>query len=362
MPIVKLDKSRLTYRDVARIAGVAPATVSRVLNKSTKVAPGTRDRVLAAIKDTGYKPMFAARMLARQRHETIGLIFEKEHVKTYYGAGLIEGLAEALTEKGLHLALNMISWDGTPGDLGRLPILETRSVDGLVLDVAQLGEGIAEIVAESGLPAVFVNPTEPMEHNAIVPDDLGASRMATEYLIGKGHTKIGYMPCYRQETHHSQRDRMKGYVETMTAAGLEPMPRWDCPPKRILGPRTDYHERLDLYRIEYGATAIVAYSMIEAIPLAFACSQLGLSIPGDVELVGCDYDPSIQIVPVQIPCVYLDRAKMGRIAIEMLLRCIENPKEDIPSYAYRGEFFVEPRDWYRDGTVGGELISELEKS
>ena len=361
MPVVKLNKDRLTYVDVARLAGVTPATVSRVLNNASNVAPRTRARVLKAIRATGYKPLSAARMLARQRHETIGLIFEREHTNSYYGARLMEGISQALTENGLKLAMGAVSWSSRAEEIERLPLLSTVSVDGLILDVAQISGDVDAVVAKLGLPYVYVNLSGSRPCNTIMPDDVAGGETATQYLIDAGHRNIAYIPCYHRLRHSCQADRMKGYVQAMTRASLPPIPLWDEPLKWLYGRDDEYLGRTKLFREKYGVTAIVTHAMFEAVRTLFACYQLGLKAPRDMTIVACDMDPTVWVAPVAIPCVHFDRLEMGKLAVEMLLRRIANSGQDVPTHRYRGKLVEEPRSWRGDGRVDGMSAEEGKK-
>jgi LacI family transcriptional regulator len=326
-----IKKKRPNVVDVARLAGVVHSTVSRVINNNPNIGEETRRRVLEAIRMTGYRPSLAARMLVRQKHETIGLIFEKEHVKTYYGACLIEGVSERLAETGQRLAMSMVKWHSRVEEIENLPLLQTVSVDGLILDLHIVHGDYDPVMARLGLPYISINPFGSRPYNTIMPDHVAGARDAVQYLIDRGHRKIAYLPCVGKNTHCSQQDRMKGYSEAMVKAGLQPIPLWDVPLTSVDYPVEDYVSRAKLYKEKYGCTAVVAYSAIEAPRLLHACYELELKIPRDLSLVACDYDPVMQTIPVEITCFQFDRAAMGRQAVEMLNRRIQNPQEDIPS-------------------------------
>jgi LacI family transcriptional regulator len=329
--MIQSGGNKLTHVDIARLVGVGTSTVSRVLNNSTRVAPDTREKILNAIKTTGYKPSSAARMLVRQKHETVGLIFEKEHVKTYYGSCLIEGVSETLAETGQRLAMAMVKWHSGVEEVENLPLLQTVSVDGLILDLHIMTGDYDAMVARLGMPYININPSGFRPYNTIMPDHVSGARDATQYLIERGHRKIAYLPSVGKNPHCSQPDRMKGYSEAMVKAGLPPVPLWDVPLASVDYPVEDYVVRAKLFKEKYGCTAVVAYSAIEAPRMLYACYQLGLKIPQDLSIVACDYDPVMQAIPVEITCFQFDRAAMGRQAVGMLNRRIMNPQEDIPS-------------------------------
>jgi DNA-binding LacI/PurR family transcriptional regulator len=344
---VAVLKSKVTSVDVARLAGVAHATVSRVINNPAIVTPNTREKVLNAIRVTGYKPSSSARMLVRRTYETIGLIFEKEHLNTFHGARLIEGVTEKLSESGHRLAMGMIKWRTPAVQIEQLPLLRTHSVDGLILDVAQIAGDLDVVVSRLGLPYVYINPSGGRPYNTIKPDDGAAASLATQYLIDHGHRRIGYIPCYSNQTHGSQEDRMKGYVDTLLRANLQPIPLWDRPIEKIyVDGDDDYTQRLRIFHDQYGCTGIVNYTSGEALRMLFACYRLGLKVPEDIALIGCDFSPSITDAPVSIPTIHLDRMKMGQMAVDMLLERIRNPNRDIPSVFFKGILVEDPRDWY----------------
>ncbi len=326
-----ISKTKITSVEVARLAGVAHATVSRVVNNPDIVAPDTREKVLKAIRATGYKPSSSARMLVKQKHETVGLIFEREHIKTYYGACLIEGVSETLARTGQRLAMAMVNWHSRVEEIEDLPLLRTVSVDGLILDIHALEGDQDAVVARLGLPYININPFGYRPYNTIMPDHVSGARDATQYLIDRGHRKIAYIPSPGQNLHCSQPDRMKGYAEAMIKAGLQPIPLWDVPLTAVANPVEDYITRTKLFKEKYGCTAVVAYNAIEAPRVLYACYRLGLQVPQDFSIVACDYDPVMQVLPVEITCYHFDRTAMGKRAVEMLNQRIKNPEMDIPS-------------------------------
>lgn len=331
-----IEKSRATCIDVARLAGVGHSTVSRVVNNPELVAPGTRKKVFEAMQMTGYKPSSAARMLVRQKSDTIGLVITKEHFSCFYGTQLIDGLLETLTNKGLKLAMSTIPSSAPIEEFDKLPILKSLSVDGLIFDLVQVGGDLDLLIARLGLPYIFVNPQTKREFNAILPDDISVAKQATQYLIERGHRKIGYMPGSGLAAHSSQSDRRKGYAEAMIKHDLKPIPLWDVPLTAVKKPVQDYYDRTKFYFEKNGCTAIVAYNGIEAARIIFAAYQLGLRIPADLSIVACDSDPVIDVPPVDITSFHFDRNAMGQKAVEMVEARIHNGGRDIRSVEFQG--------------------------
>lgn len=323
--------NRVTCIDIARMVGVAPSTVSRVINDSQRVSADTRQRVLKAIHATGYRPSQAASSLPRRRHDTIGLITEST-AHGSYGPELIRGVSVALTASGQRLAINMIP-DLQPVEaLEALPLFQSVSVDGLILDVCNAVGEIDAVVGRLRTPAVFVNAPSPRPFNTVMPNDEYVARRATEYLIERGHRKIGYLPgCEVPHSSHTQ--RMNGYAQAMLKRGLQPLPMWDV----ALDHNTSlYAGRLAELKAN-GASSVVTYNGIGAAYCIRACIELKIKVPEHLSIVSCDYDPVAEFAAVPVTCIRLDRAEMGRIAVQMLADRIAQPSRDIPSIFLQGE-------------------------
>jgi len=329
-------KSRISVTDVARMANVAHSTVSRVLNNNPNVSSRTREKILSIISATGYKPLWSARSLVSQRHNTIGLIFEREHINSLYGARLIEGICDRFAETGHRLAVGMMHWKSPAESIEELPLLSTVSVDGLILDLAQIRGDIDAVVSRLGVPYVYINPSGSRPYNAIMPDDVAAGRAATQYLIDRGHRRIAFMPHGKNLNHSSGTDRMHGYARAMSQAGLPLIPGWDEPIEQVYTP-DDFARRLGMYHREHGCSAVVCYSTSEAMRTYIVAAQMQIRVPDDVALIGCDVSEAADLFPPSMPSVQLDRAEMGRMAVDMLLERIRNPHIDLPTAYHKGK-------------------------
>lgn len=330
-------RTRVTCIDVARIVGVAPSTVSRVVNSSTRVSAATRGRVLHAIKTTGYRPLQAASALPRRTHGTIGLISEVENSNTAsYNTELIRGVSFALMRLGLRLAMDMVPVRSEAHAIESLPLFRSVSIDGLLLDVCQARGNIGQVADDLRLPIVFINAPEPRGFNTVMPDDAAVARNATNYLIERGHRRIAYIPGAALNVHSSQARRMHGYSQAMIKSQLQPAAMWDLPPAGHGYEPQDYIHRLRQYQTQ-GCTGVVTYNAPAAACLLRACVQLGVSVPKDLSIISCDYDPMVHFVVVPVTCYKLDRVAMGSMGVEMLLKRMEHESQNLPSVFLTGE-------------------------
>lgn len=209
-----------TIRDVARRAGVSPATVSYVLNNSGPVRPETRERVLRAIAELGYHPHAGARQLKRRRTDTLGLILPtgERRLSDPFFLELIHTLGDACAVHQLDLLI--ATCRDPAADLRLIDRLyKGRRVDGfLLIDLRRRDPRIAHLQA-AGIPFVAFGRTE---GDGAFPwvdvDGAAGMRQAVAYLAGKGHRRIAYLsaPLTFTFAYH----RLEGYRQGMQEAGL----------------------------------------------------------------------------------------------------------------------------------------------
>lgn len=330
-------RTRVTCVDVARMVGVAPSTVSRVINSSSRVSSATRDRVMNAIRTTGYRPLQAASSLPRRTNHTIGLISEvDENDDSSYSTDLIKGVSFALARSGMRLAMDMVHVRCDAHEIESLPLLRSVGIDGLILDVCNVRGNVGEVANRLQIPVIFVNAPEPRAFNTVMPNDTAVAQSAADYLLQRGHRKIGYIPGAAVNKHSSQTLRMNGYSQALAKAQLHSIPMWDVPMVGNGYQMDDYIDRLRTYR-SLGCTGIVTYNAPTAAYLLRACVHLKVRVPEDVSIISCDYDPMAAFAVVPTTCYRLNRVEMGRMAVEMLFRRIENDSQNVPSVFLTGE-------------------------
>ncbi|MCC6423942.1 MAG: LacI family DNA-binding transcriptional regulator [Phycisphaerales bacterium] len=323
-------KAPLTSVDIARLAGVAPSTISRVLNRAGGFSKQTERRVLEVVRKTGYRPSLAASSLSRKANDTIGLITEIEGQPGYYGPQLIRGISLALSQYSKRLAMDTVHRGDEASSIEKLPLFRSRSVDGYIFDTHQAAGDLQGMANHLSLPYVFVNSRYTLPINTIMPDDVDAAKQATEHLIRHGHKRIGYFPSAYTQVHSSQENRMKGYLQAILTAGLQPVPMWDVPLDKKGKWLTvdDYLPRLKTYLDEFKCTAVVTYHAFAAACVFSGCYQLGIRVPQDLSIIASDYDPILEYLPVRITSIQLDRIEIGKLAVEMLIQQIDNPEDN----------------------------------
>src|SRR5687767_3227209 len=207
----------VTIKDVARRSGVSSMTVSRVINDSERVSPETRRRVEAAIAELGYVPSRLARGLIRQKTGTLALIVPD--VANPFFTLIVRGAEDVARRAGYRVILCDTRADLT---IERDVIEEmlAHRVDGVAIaPVSDRSRTHLRRLAKFGVPFVLIDRTIPgVDSDVIVGDSVGGARRLVEHLISLGHRRIGLI--VESDEVSTARDRRRGYVDALEAAGL----------------------------------------------------------------------------------------------------------------------------------------------
>lgn len=314
-----------TMSDIARQAGVSRTTVSFVLNNHASSAsiPGeTKDRVLEAAKKLAYRPNLAAKGLRTNQTHTIGFIAD-EITTTPYAVNIIKGAQDVAWAYGKLLLIVNISSDASMKETAIEMMLE-RQVDGIIYAAmyhhevtlpANIHEGPAVLLdcfcADRLLPSV-------------VPDEIQGGRMATEVLLKKGHRRIGFINELNPIPASS--GRLEGYKQALQA--------YDIPFDESLvrlhhcNATGGYQGAQELMHLSEPPTAIFCFSDFAAMGAYDALRTLGISIPGEVAVMGFDNHELIaaQLMP-PLSTMELPHYEMGKWAVRYLL---EHSGESLP--------------------------------
>ncbi|WP_423462919.1 LacI family DNA-binding transcriptional regulator [Promicromonospora sp. MS192] len=307
---------RATITDVARVAGVSVATVSKVVNGRYGVAAATAERVLGVVADLGYESSLVARSLRRRQTNVIGvLVAEFEPFSTE----LLKGISAAVEGTGYELLAYC-------GDAGRSDHVgwERRSLSrlaGTLIDGVVIVTPTLALPQHDGVPIVAIDPhTGPTGPATVDSDNLGGARTATEHLIGLGHTRIGYLGG--RADLESARLRELGFREAMAAAGLTPDPtlvlEGGYRPDRSDRPTHDLLERPDR------PTAVFAANDLSAIHVIQVAQELGLRVPEDLSVIGFDDIPEAAASTPPLTTVAQSLHEMGAEALRMVIAMLES--------------------------------------
>lgn len=304
-----------TVRDVAKLAGVHPATVSRVLNPEARhrISEPTIQRVEQAVDELGYTPNSMGRGLRTKRSYTVGVLIPDLTNPVY--PPMIRGIEDYLDPLGYTALLT--NTDSEPEREKRgLDALAARQVDGFLVAASDASLDVIKGMTDRNVPVVLVYRTfEGVRGFAVTPDDRRGAESAVEHLASLGHRKIAHLGAPRSLT--PGRERYRGYRDAMRDLG-EPSP------ERLAafaagfrrGAGTEPMKQLldgDPFTAVFAANDLLALDCIEAL------RSVGLECPRDVSVVGFNDMPFADSSTPPLTTVRFAHYEIGRQAAEMLV-------------------------------------------
>ncbi|WP_207482746.1 LacI family DNA-binding transcriptional regulator [Arenibaculum pallidiluteum] len=308
--------------DVARLAGVSTATVSRVLATPDKVTPLTHTLVMEAVRRSGYIPNSAARNLRTRR--TMMVLAVVPNLANPVLAQILRGIDDELTRSGYGLVIGNLD-NRREREARYVDLALSRQVDGVLLMNGHIPENGQRDMTEAGLPMVALcaaMPVEGIPH--VVVEDREAAREAARHLTRLGHERLAYISG--PAGHVIETERYAGFIEGLREAGLSERNclRWEG----VFGFSAGLTAAADFLRIDERPTAVFAACDESALGFIKAVRAAGVAVPGDVSVLGFD---GIEFSDYSDPTLTTFRQPMheiGRAGADILLRLIR--KEQRP--------------------------------
>ncbi len=320
---MKAVKKNLTINDIAAQAGVSKATVSRVLNTPEKVAEKTRNRVLAVIRTTNYRPNPLARALNIQRTGIIGVIVSD--ITNPFYALMVRNIEEVC--RAHHHYIFLCNTDGRREEEEfYIRSLVEKKADGIILGATQMDSKNLHLLYESEIPFIFVSrlPQERERCDYVTADNEQGGYMATQYLLSLGHTRIAYLGG-RWET-SSNLERFEGYKKALMERDLPPQEEYLFSGEfRMEG---GYEEGLRILALgKNRPTAVFCANDYMAIGLLEACRERRVKVPEELSIVGFDDIPLSALKSIQLTTVSQSVAELGALSGKILIDKILNPQK-----------------------------------
>jgi LacI family transcriptional regulator len=311
---------RLTMRQIADLAGVSIATVSRVLNGREDVSEETRGLVSRVIRENGYTANRNAQGLSAGRTGLVGVLVPL--VFPAYFSGILAGAAEALSERGFQIVLSPTGHEHERevSIVDRLHGL----TDGAMIILPEESSEELERLLDSGFRVVVLDPLMPL--NARIPSvsaaHMSGADQAMKHLLDLGHRRVGQITGPRGWV--ATEDRRRGYRAALAAAGILPDPALEREAEPEIGPgRAAAEQLLDLSE---PPTAIFAFNDNIAIGAIQAARARGLQVPEELSVVGFDDVEHATIVTPALTTVRQPLAEMGRTGVSLLMRLLEGQR------------------------------------
>ena len=308
--------------DVARLAGVSPGTVSRVIHDKGYINRDTKKKVLDAIQKLDYRPNAAAARLVSGKTGIIGLLVP--NLQESYYVEITDAILEQAKKEGYHLLLNTTR-DG-PANLSEF--LRDGNMDGLLVITPYYIEEELALIGRQSFPCVMINyAPEGKKFSAVYCDQFAIGYSAIRYLIELGHTRIGL--CTSDTSSPSPLKRFQGCLQALSDAKLDMAGTHirDMSQKLRKDP---IREIRDWIREGDLPSAVFVFSDDIALYVMDALKDAGYKIPEDISVLGCgNMLLSIRTIP---PLTTIDQHtyEMGARAVELLLRAMQSPEEARP--------------------------------
>lgn len=318
--MIEKDKN-VKMHDVARMASVSQATVSRVINNSGYVSDETRRRVLKAIEQLNYEPYPAARRLALKLTENIGVVMSEplaSILHNIYYTRILQGILEVIEETNYNLSLGAITYSQKSNFTLPL-VIRRKDVDGILI-LGVISEPTLEKIRDLGSPFLLMD--NHMLHEgvaAVENDDSGGAYKATRYLIDKGHREIAFIGI--RNSHPLGIETWKGFKRAIEESNIPIHP-------------THIQEE-DLSR-EGGSIAMDRILKPPSRPsavfvssdyMAAGCLELlhkrGIHIPKEMAVIGCDDLEFANFTTPPLTTVHINTEEMGKRATKIIMDLIQ---------------------------------------
>lgn len=206
-----------TIYEVSELAGVSLATVSRVMNNNAKVSEKTRNKVLAAMKELGYRPNTIAQSLASNRSNSVGILVSELH--GYFYSFMLGGIESELRRAGKHVII-AAGHSNEDEEIDGIEFLINRSCDALILHVEAVSDEYLIELSKSDTPFVLINRhIDAIESNCITLNNEHGGYLATKALLDVGHRELAYIsgPLWKRDA----QDRLSGHKRALAEFGVD---------------------------------------------------------------------------------------------------------------------------------------------
>ncbi|ADC49331.1 Transcriptional regulator, LacI family (HTH and periplasmic-binding domains) [Alkalihalophilus pseudofirmus OF4] len=301
-----------TIREVAKMAGVSVATVSRVINGNGKVKQATEEKVREIIKELNYVPSAIAVSLNNKKSKTIGLMLPD--ITNPFFAELAKGVEEVAKENGYTVILCNTNGD-LQSELDHLQVLEQKYVDGIILSSHTLSYSDVEHIAT---PIVSIDRTLEGNFPSVTSNNFQGAVMAVRHLLEKGCKKIAHISG--PQSIRTARLRLQGYLEVV--GDLD----WYTEALVADGDyeiKSGYEATRTLLQMNRDIDGIFAGNDLMAVGCLKAIHSLGLHVPRDISVIGFDGINFSKITIPELSTISQPIYDMGLLATNTLLKAME---------------------------------------
>lgn len=328
--------NRVTIKDVANRAGVSKSTVSHVLNKTRAVEEATREKVLRAVEELGYRPSQVARSLISKRTKTAGLLISD--VSNPFYPDVILGVEEIAFAEDYSIFLCNTNYDLERG-LKLVQSLVDKSVDGILFMSSSMSLQMVQEAVENQIHAVVLDwedyNLQELASTITINFESGIQQ-AVRHLVEGGHQRIAHISG--PLSLWTAQVRKNVFLKALEQNGIDGQQaviiEGDL---RIEGGRKAFEQ---LYQLYPRPTAVITANDLMALGVLWAARNAGLELPRDLSVIGLDDIDLASKVSPSLSTIALPRREIGKMAMQMLLEMIRQGREDQKSRVIVDTTFV----------------------
>ena len=306
----------ITLKDVAELAGVSRAAVSRTFTEGASVSPKTRGKVEKAAAELGYSPNMLARSLTTRKTQLVGLVSNNFHNPVFLQ--IFDLFTRIIQEQGLRPLLVNLSDETDPARSVRL--LQQYSVEGVIVATSHLPDGFARAFRDAALPVVhtFGRASEAPDVHVVGIDNISAGRMAAETLIARGYRRLGFMGGPEQAS--TTQDRLAGFLAAAGEHGLQVNASFAVAYSFEAG-------RSEMARLLQGpvAEAYFCGDDVLSIGAISAAQEAGLNVPKDLGIIGFNDMEMAAWANILLTTIHQPFEAIIRSSIDLIMSSFADP-------------------------------------
>jgi len=315
----------MTIKELAKIAGVSTATVSRALNDGSGINPETQKKILELAKELNYHPNILAKGLSSQKIFTIGILIP-DVTNPFYG-DILRGIEDIATAYNYTCVLFNTDYDAER-ERKALDLFRIGRFDGLIASISNRVIDECVNLSNMNYPLVLLGHViDEVKCPKIGCNNFSSAYTITEYLIKAGHRNIAHIGGHKETKTGIQ--RLQGYRRALENYDIPVNPDWYISTDYLS--HSAYEKTLELLKKEKDITAIFAANDSMAAGCYRAIFELGLKIPDDISVVGHDDTETAMLLQPSLTTMRQEKRKIGRLAAQNLFSSISKGKnsEDI---------------------------------
>ncbi|EFM12925.1 transcriptional regulator, LacI family [Paenibacillus curdlanolyticus YK9] len=313
----------VTIKDIARIAGVSPSTVSRVVSNHPRISLDTSRKVKKIMDELGYHPNVMAKSLVSKTTNTLAILLPRpaeELFQNFFFGELLRGILTQANRAGYDMLMTTATSEHDEIEtVSRL--VRGRRVDGVILISSRINDPIVAFLVQQAFPFVLIGRSDSYPDALSVDNDnKQAAFDATQHLISQGHERIGFVSGPINLTVSG--DRLSGYSSALEAAGLPVRPDWIVEGEFLQ--ESGYRAMSLIMSLPERPTALVVIDDVVAFGVLRGLNELGYSVPDDISLVSFNNIALSELATPPISSIDIGTYQLGYIAAQTLVRAVND--------------------------------------